>query len=144
MSKKIYHIRLLNGDEIISEVDSENKTSITVLNPLVVEELKNPETGTSSIILSKYSLSDDHNIKINKNHIITLTTVNDTIMQYYMASLIYSEKYIEQNKINEIKKVTDYLNGIISNKPNGNNGNLIIKKDKIDSSMLHLGSNTIN
>lgn len=141
MNKKVYHIRLINGDEIISEIDSENKTSITIINPLVVEELKNPETGTSSIILSKYSLSDDSNIKINKNHIMTLTTVNDAIMQYYMSSLVYNEKYIEQNKINEIKKVTEYLNGIISNKPNGK---LIIKKDKIDSSMLHLGSNTIN
>lgn len=142
MKNSIYHLRLVNGDEIITKVTKKTKTLTYVYEPLFVEEIKNPETGQSSILLTKYLLSDDNLATFNNAHVISFSSVNKSIEKYYHVSLEYNKKFIEGQKLNEIEKVTKFMNGLVNKNPEEKT--LILKKTDIDLSRVFLGSNTVN
>lgn len=135
----VFHIRLINGDEILTEIVNEDTTAgIICLHPYVIEELKS-ETGHSTIILSKYLLTPDteNALLLKRDHIVTKTSVHDEIIKYYENSKIYN-KQIEEQKIAEIKRVNDVLVGI----NNQIQEKVIIKN--VEKNRVHAGSNTVH
>jgi len=112
---KVMHLRLVNGDEILCHLHRKTKDYVIVRDALVVDEVKDNETGRSSIFLSKYTLTDENNLNLNPTHIVTMTTVSEEIADYYKNSVEYSKNVIEPNKLAEIQKVSNMLGTL--NKP---------------------------
>lgn len=141
--KPIYHIRLVNGDELISTINKCTKTYLELENPLVVDEMKNPENGQSTILLGKYSLSNEPILRLNMTHVITKTAVEPEIAKYYLNSLSYNKSFVDKQKLNEIKKVNNLLESLI-NPPSEDNGQVIILKDFDRSRLISNSSSSIN
>jgi hypothetical protein len=135
---KVFHLRLVNGDEILCRVYRQTKNVILVKDPLVVDEVKDNETGRSSIFLSKYTLSVENNLSLKPEHVVTITPVAAEIEDYYKNSVEYSKNYIEPNKIAEIQKVSAMLSSI--NKPS----EVLVLKTSNSSTFLHPQSNSVN
>jgi len=134
---KILHLRLVNGDEILCCLHRKTKDYVIVKDALVVDEVKDNESGRSSIFLSKYTLTAETNLNLNPMHIVTMTTVSEEIADYYKNSVEYSKNYIEPNKMAEIQKVSTMLGNL--NKPNET---IILKTSMSD--YMHPCSNSVN
>ena len=137
----VYHIRMINGDELISKVTKKTKTRIFLDEPLAVEEFKNNETGVSNIVLSKFLLSKENKTDISAAHVLTISPVIKQVEDYYTVSVDYNNKLVEENKLIEIEKITKFMIGLISK--NTSEQTLIKRKD-VEASRVVLGSNTVH
>lgn len=135
---KVHHIRLQNGDEILTEIINETDSIIFVKNPYVVEEIPN-EGGSSTIILSKYLLSSDeeNTLSLKHRHIVTITEVHEEIQRYYLNSIIHN-KLIEQQKIQDIHEVNNLLEQMNEDR----NKRVVLKN--VEKNRVHIGSNTVH
>jgi hypothetical protein len=137
--KPVFHLRLLNGDEILCQVIRKDKAFITVQDALVVDEVKDNETGRSSIFLSKYTLTGDDKVKLRVDHVVTMTNVAPEIEDYYKNSVEYSKNYIEPTKLTEIAKVSSML-GSINKQPEI----IVLKTSNVGSYPYSPSSNSVN
>ena len=141
--KQIAHIRLINGDELISKIQKKTKNTLILENPLIVDEMKNPETGQANLLLARYNLSDDPVVSLRSEHVITISTVSEEIAKYYNNSLVYNMKFIDGPKNQEIQKVNHILETLI-NETTISENNVIILKEYDRSRVVSNSSNTIN
>lgn len=114
--KPIWHMRLINGDEILCQIGKETDNEIVVKYPLVISEKVEKKTGKSNIVLSKYTLSKNSNLNLKQTHIVTKTRVHDEVENFYKSSLDYSKNVLEPNQLAEMQDVADMMNEM--NKPN--------------------------
>ena len=106
----IVHLRLINGDELIAEIEKTTKNELFLLKPMIVSEITDVTSSQSTIILSKYILFDnDVAISISKNHVITNTSVLKEIESYYRNSIEYNSKFVDPLVENELVKVNQAL-----------------------------------
>lgn len=143
-NKTVYHIRLINGDELLSIVSKKTKNEYVLINPLVVDESVNPNTGQSNLLLAKYSLSTKEEMNIQNSHIVTFTEVHPEISSYYYKSLEYNKKHIEPKKLEEISRVNIVLDTVLGNTIQQDQGNVIIFKEVDKKRLVINSSNTIN
>lgn len=136
--KNIQHLRLSNGDEIITDVLEQNENSILVSEPYTIEEIR--ADGQATIILSKYMLSPDseNELRLKPHHIVTQSSVHKEIERYYHNSVIYN-KDIELSKIQEIKRVNEAMEKITKGE-----SDLIIRKQVPADRVIILTSNSIH
>lgn len=138
-AKPIVHLRLVNGDEILCQILRKDKTFITVKDALVVDEVKENETGRSSIFLSKYTLTGDDTVKLKLDHVVTMTNVASEIEDYYKNSVEYSKNIIEPTKLSEIAKVSSMLSTI-----NKQPEIIVLKTSNVGSYPYSPSSNSVN
>lgn len=136
--ENIFHIRLVNGDEIIGKMCAKNSNFVTLEDVLTVDEIK--EAGQATIFLSKYSLNSDNKLEFLYEHIVTITKVSPIIANYYLASLNYST-YMEIQKLQEIQRITDSINNSLANIQVAELVNL---KNASKESVLAPSSNSVN
>ena len=90
----IQHIRLINGDEIIGDVISVSEKTITIDNPLHVEERVN-DMGYAGIVLTKYIPFSQYKVcELQKQHVITTTELDPAVQKYYYLSLKINKNMI--------------------------------------------------
>lgn len=102
---EVIHIRLINQDEIIGQIYTEDDTRVFIRNPLIVEEKIDAKTNQSMVVLSRYILFHDVPIEFKKTHIVTFSGVLPEIEDYYFNSLEYNRKIIEPKILGEIRRI---------------------------------------
>lgn len=114
MDNPVVHLRLVNQDEIIGELEGTSNTELFILKPMMVTEVTDSKTQISTIVLSKYVLFDNEKaIHINKNHVITTTGMMDEIKSYYYNSLEYNTRFVEPVVRQELMKVNHVMEKIL-------------------------------
>lgn len=110
MDKNIRHIRLLNGDELITVVTGEDEKNIYCENPLFVDAI-NDEDGNQRAVLTNYIKYSDGMPKctLNKCHVIIAVKVHPEVERYYNNSLIFTKEYDEEF-LNNLKNANENLN----------------------------------
>lgn len=99
----VHHLRLINGEEIVGDILGSDKSTITILNPLLIEEKKD-ESG-SVLVLTKYiPFNKVQKCTLQKSHVITLGELHPELERYYSNSLKFSHQ-TERNMIKEISRV---------------------------------------
>lgn len=105
----IQHIRLINGEEIIGDIVSEDDCQIWVEGALAVQSASTT-SGRSAVVLNKFVPFSNSNLCcLSRQHIICTSELHDVIKQYYHNSLYFSvqstnsliEELIEVNTIME-------------------------------------------
>lgn len=112
---EIGHFRLSNGDELIA-IYNKSKTGYNLIEPLAIEELN--MNGQNNIVLVQYNLSENEILSVHKNHVITFASVSDVIKDYYLTSIEYNVKFIENNKTKEIMRVSGVMRDILESENN--------------------------
>ncbi len=112
---EIGHFRLSNGDELIA-IYNKSKTGYDLIEPLAIEELN--MNGQNNIVLVQYNLSENEILSVHKNHVITFASVSDVIKDYYLTSIEYNVKFIENNKTKEILRVSGVMRDILESENN--------------------------
>lgn len=112
---EIGHFRLSNGDELIA-IYNKSKTGYDLIEPLAIEELN--MNGQNNIVLVQYNLSENEILSVHKNHVITFASVSDVIKDYYLTSIEYNVKFIENNKTKEIVRVSGVMRDILKSENN--------------------------
>lgn len=112
MSSNVVHVKLINGDEIVTHCIYEDDDIYIFGDPMAIEERINSSTGASVTVLVKY-VNSKHEIEISKNHVIVVAPVDPIYERYYNVSKTYNEKYVQPNSLNEIEKVTSAMEDIL-------------------------------
>ncbi len=100
----IKHLRLMNGEELISEIYCESNEGFWLINPLY------PTSGeTGETILMRYAPYDKSNhIKINKEHVLMCTDVHQEMRRHYYLSLKVTADY-EKHAMEALRGVNDEM-----------------------------------
>lgn len=102
---EVIHLRLINADEIIGELDKIEDEKIYLRKPMIVDEREDPKSKTVSIVLTRYLLCDKSiSIPFRSEHIITQTGVLPEISEFYFNSLEYNERFMEPQILSDIEK----------------------------------------
>jgi hypothetical protein len=112
---KPIHIRLINSDEIIGELQETTNDNIIIKKPMVVSEITDPKTNHTNVVLSKYVLFDNNeDVTLSRNHIITMTGVLKEIGEFYYNSIEFNAIHLEPKIVSNIASVNqnmrNYLN----------------------------------
>lgn len=108
----IRHFRIINGDEVIGEIEKETSIELSIKNPLVVVEM--PEI----ITLAKYvPFSENQTINIKKSHIIAITEIHEEMIRYYKNTLILS-KDSSLLSIKGLSNVNEQMEDYLANRNN--------------------------
>ena len=103
---EVIHLRLINADEIIGELDKVEDEKVYLRRPMIVDVREDPKTRSVNIILTRYVLCDKKaSIPFKAEHIVTNTGVLPEISEFYFNSLEYNERFLEPQIIGDIEKV---------------------------------------
>lgn len=93
MKDNIYHIKLINGDDILGAVVSEDEKFAYISDPMKISE--SGENGFTSMILNKYMpFSQEPIINIPISYIMVIKKIDPDFAIYYHRTLEYHQKYI--------------------------------------------------
>lgn len=107
--EKIFLLKLLNNDVIVGEHISETDYTIMLKNPMILEELVDPESGRQMSLLSSYTpFSVSTVLELSKQHILFLLDLHPELKRYYLNALEMSGEYIEKT-IDEIRQVNETI-----------------------------------
>lgn len=99
----IKHIKLSNGEEIVSFINSIRGDDIVLEFPLMLNSVYNNNSTYTYYFTRFMNLTNDNIIHLNTRNIIAYSTVSDEIKEKYIrASLNYKEdRYKEENRVNK-------------------------------------------
>lgn len=91
----IYIFKLITGETLIASVINKDKNVYHLENPMIINEAVDDEMQQSAYVLTKYNVFDDTNIStLNKNHIVSISTVIDEMISYYTNSIEFNDRII--------------------------------------------------
>lgn len=150
-TKPICIFRMINGDELIAELMDENKKSLFLKNPLIVEEMFDHTTGESNVVLSSYlPFGMTESISFSRSHVMTCLPVKKPIERYYFNSLRYNAIIVDKKVEQEINNVNEHIEEMMIKKEEKENLTERIVETKnqglrlIKGGLISPGSNTIN
>jgi hypothetical protein len=129
--RKIYHLRLINGDELITQMESESKSSFTLYHPLMAQEMFSDD-GTSAVVLINYmNFSKNKKCVILRNQVITYNEVPKEVEDFYKNSLVFTFES-DRAMLANIKDANQRLKARINEKTH-----VGLEDFPIQSDMLH-------
>lgn len=134
-------LKLVNGEEVIGEIENIVNEQYIVRDPLLVE-LTSDGLGTHGMILVNYCpFSEVNTVEIDVKNVVSKYVVNNSLQEYYEKSIIYCRKYHDIRFVKSISTAISYLDNIIEKLNDKDQP----KKKKIDLKIVSsYTSNTVN
>jgi hypothetical protein len=106
----VIHLRLVNSDEVIGELEKVEDNLVYIKRPMIVDEREDSHSKNVNIVLTKYVLFNSNtSVPFKVEHIITRTNVLPEISTFYFNSIKYNEKFIEPLIVKDIQKTNDMI-----------------------------------
>lgn len=101
MNEKILHLRLINGEELISKVIDSNDQHFVLESPLVVEEVAD-DYGKFLVLLRYLPYAQNKQCEIDRRHVLVTTELHPEMEKYYFLSLRTNQRS-EQKTLDYIR-----------------------------------------
>ena len=106
-------LKLINGEEIIGEIENTINEQYIIGNPLLIE-ITSDDSGMHGMILVNYCpFSDVNTISIDIKNVVASYKVNDSLQEYYEKSIVYCRKYHDLRFSTSIATAISYLDNIL-------------------------------
>ena len=108
MNNEVYFLRLKTGEDIISEITTDDST-YTLLNPCKVLYLKGKNAGFISISLMQWvfgRICKDQVFDIAKSEVMTLTIPNKSLIEHYHDSVTHFNETESKSEV-EYESLSD-------------------------------------
>ena len=108
----LYHIKLSNGEELISELlPATSATEYKLKNPMIIQDVVDPSTGVTAIVLVDYAPFNamKNTVHLNRSQVISTSIVDTEMVSYYKASLEYSVMYGHRDSMAKIQRAAENL-----------------------------------
>jgi len=101
VKENVYHIRLINGDELLAKLSNETKNGFTFSDPRAIV------MHDGMMTLQKYTpFMENSEITIQKNHVLTHNKVHMEVERFYNNSTI-SLNLVDKNILDGLKATND-------------------------------------
>jgi hypothetical protein len=132
----VIHLRLVNGDEIIGDwIGIDDQNQFRIKHPMAVSE--NIAQGVSQVVLSRYIMFMDWEIlPIKPEHIMTYSPVIPEMEAYYQNSVVYNQKVVMNNVMDELKKVNGVMESMLYNKTKADE--VALRADAHEPKFIHI------
>lgn len=105
--RNIVLVRLVGNEEIMGELIEENEETITVKNPMLVDEAEGH--GQGYIVLINYvPFVENPLVKLKQQHIVNYHHVHPYVRDFYDISMLYSDR-IERLKLEDLRKTNELM-----------------------------------
>lgn len=97
--RDIRQIKLVTGDELLTEVVGEDKTEVLIRNPLKVHKERYVIKGTpkeANFFTRWMGFAENQEFIIHKSHIITEAIVDDGVADHYNGMMYHMEQHDEE------------------------------------------------
>jgi len=100
----IKHIRLVNGDQIVSYIQKLEDDTVLLEQPLQLHIVNKHELNSYSFYFTRYMpLSADSAVHLNPVNIVTYSDVTEDVMERYIASALEaSNETTKKDRVDEI------------------------------------------
>lgn len=106
---KINFVLLKNGDEILTKIYQTNDENILCFKePLIIKRLEN-QNGFDINLNKWIPYTDDILIQINRNDIVTKSTINESLEEYYDSILNKIDTNVNDNTQDKYILPTDSI-----------------------------------
>jgi len=114
LGSNVIHLRLVNSDEVLGELEKVENDIIYLKRPMIVDEHEDPRTRNVNIVLTKYILfNTSESIPFKAEHVITKSNVLPEISDFYFNSIEYNEKYLEPTIVKDIQKTNEMIRQLL-------------------------------
>jgi hypothetical protein len=139
MKLRVYHAKLMNGDDILGYYDGQLEQGChRFYDPMLVEERLNPNTGNAVMVLNQFSpFGIREEILLPTSHVLFVTPVSDEYENYYKISKTYNKKYIYPAQMKELTKVTEAMEDVLFNKEAKTSKLVKLKTSKGSNTSFH-------
>jgi hypothetical protein len=139
MKLRVYHAKLINGDDVLGYYDGElSESGHRFYDPMIVEERVNPNTGNAVMVLNQYSpFGIREEILLPTSHVLFVTPVSEDYENYYRISKTYNKKYIYPAQMKELKKVVEAMEDVLFNKDAKSEKLVRVKTAKSSNTSFH-------
>jgi len=117
---QIVHLKLVNGEQLVGQLKKQTKKKTTIIRPLSVRVMVDPDHQSQSIGLFQYSelANVDLVVQFFNDHIITIIPTSDEISSVYLSTvekLCNTEKpkqptTLENTSEQQLEQLAEYLN----------------------------------
>jgi len=108
-------IKLINGEEVLGSIVSNDSNGMLVENPLLVSIERDFKSGLSGLTLLTYiPYSEEQNVLFNNNAVISYTDVDLYMTEYYEKSLAYNRKHHDKKYKHNINYAISQLDYILN------------------------------
>lgn len=87
MSENIMYVKLTSGEELITEVISDDDVSVKIKNPLRLQEVVTDEGNKIMILVIVFPFSIDGTMLINTQNIVMSAEIKDELKEHYKYNL---------------------------------------------------------
>jgi hypothetical protein len=139
MKLRVYHAKLVNGEDILGYYDGElSESGHRFYDPMVVEERINPNSGSTVMVLNQYApFGIREEILLPASHVVFVTPVSEEYENYYRISKTYNKKYIYPAQLKELRKVVEAMEDVLFNKDSKSDRLVRIKTSKNSNTSFH-------
>ena len=115
---KLFHIKLTNGDELISQTEvvlSSEGDKLYLVNPLILQDVMDKDSGQCAIILHDWVPfnTNKNKVELNEDHIVSKSAVDNSMIEYYKVSLEYCMLFAAKEASEKISNAAAHLNSFI-------------------------------
>ena len=113
-----YHIKLINGEELISRIDKKTleQEEILLINPMIVE-IMNDDEGSKTVLSNYIKFVSDPKCKISRTKIITFVQVPKEVETYYQNSKMFADQHDDiflREIVDANKKMHQYRQNLLN------------------------------
>lgn len=107
-------IKLVNGDEIIGKSKGYNGNGTFLIEDPLLIEFRELSSGAMGMMLVNYiPFSLDNKVYVKENSIVAIVPLDETVVEYYEKSLIYTRKYQDVNTKKNVMLAVSQLDIIL-------------------------------
>lgn len=118
MECNVVHLRLVNSDEVLGELEKIEDDKVYLIRPMIVDEREDPRTKGVNVVLTKYILfNTSKSVPFKIEHIITQSNVLPEISDFYFNSIEYNERFLEPAIVKDIAKTNDMIREFLDYQP---------------------------
>lgn len=111
----IYHIKLINGQEIMGTINDDEPT--VVYEPMLIEDRQDMDTGRLYTVLTDFiPFSDENHFVVLPSNIMCKVPLNKGSSHYYKVSKLYNRKLLKEEQMKELQKITDAMEDALTSK----------------------------
>lgn len=121
-------IKLVNGEEILGSIISDDEYGVRVQDPLLITIERDYKTGLTGLTLLTYiPYSEDKSVLFSKGSVLTTAEIDIYMTEYYEKSLAYNRKHHDKKYKYNINYAISQLDSILESDESSK------KKDKSDA-----------
>jgi len=127
--QKVQHLRLVNGEEVLSVIEREDATAYYLSSPMVVA-IREDDFGKMTVLMNYIPYNKSTLVPISKAHVITCSDIHEEMERHYFLSLKIN-KQAELGMLESLRETNSMMEKALVTSPKARKKHVMPGSDKL-------------